>query len=54
MAEFRSTLETCQLKDLDFVGPKFTWWNMQKGVHFVKERLDRVLANNGWLDFFPI
>ena len=39
MVEFISTLEKCHLKDLSFVGPKFTWWNMQDGVHFIKERL---------------
>jgi hypothetical protein len=52
MVEF--ILEKCHLKDLGFVGPKFTWWNMQDGVHFIKERLDRVVANYGWLELFPI
>jgi hypothetical protein len=43
MAEFR--LEKCHLKDLGFVGPKFTWWNMQDGVH---------LLRRGWTGLWQI
>jgi hypothetical protein len=27
MEAFKDTLKTCQLIDLDFIGPKFTWTN---------------------------
>jgi exonuclease III len=53
MADFRAVLEKCQLEDLGYVGSHFTWWNMQEGDNFIKERLDRALANNKWMDFFP-
>jgi exonuclease III len=39
--------------DLGFRGPKFTWNNGQKGDAFIKERLDRVVANAGWCTIFP-
>ena len=36
------------LKDLGFVGKKFTWKGRRHGG-FVLERLDRAVANNQWL-----
>jgi ribonuclease HI/exonuclease III len=53
MADFRAALESCQLEDLGYVGSHFTWWNMQEGDNFIKERLDRALANYKWMDLFP-
>ena len=31
MAAFQKTLEECDLTDLGFIGPKFTWSNCQEG-----------------------
>jgi exonuclease III len=53
MKEFRDTLSCCNLHDLGFVGPKFTWNNMREGDYFIKERLDRVFANESWQEKFP-
>jgi hypothetical protein len=53
MEAFKNTLEYCQLSDLGFSGPKFTWCNHRDGAHFTKERLDRATANNGWCDLIP-
>jgi hypothetical protein len=51
MKNFKSTLEHCQLSDLGFSGPNFTWCNQWDGPHFTKERLDRVVANREWFVF---
>lgn len=53
MRAFQQTLEFCGLTDLGFVGPKFTWSNCQEGDAFIKERLDRRVANFAWKNFFP-
>lgn len=38
--------------DLGCTGNRFTWENRQKGKAFIKERLDRFLANRNWLVAF--
>jgi exonuclease III len=53
MAAFRQTLESCKLTNLGYRGPKFTWSNCQEGSNFIKERLDREVANAKWMDLFP-
>ena len=53
MQDFRDTLTSCNLHDLGFVGPKFTWNNMREGEFFIKERLDRIFANENWQTIFP-
>jgi exonuclease III len=54
MRNFVNTLVSCQLEDLGHWGARFTWSNMQHDGEFVKERLDRALATNGWREFFPM
>lgn len=49
---FRECLEDCQLTDLGFTGPKFTWNNKQVGEDNVRVRLDRVVANGQFLEIF--
>ena len=44
MEGFRSAVNACYFKDLGFIGPKFTWCNMQERDDRVYLRLDRVLA----------
>lgn len=48
MKDFQSTLIGCELVDLGYRGPKFTWNNGRGGDDFIQERLDRVVANEGW------
>ena len=53
MEDFHSTLDFCDLVDLGFRGPKFTWNNGREDGVFVQKHLDRVVANDGWRNFFP-
>lgn len=52
MDGFRNALNECQLGDLGFNGPKFTWSNRRSDDMFIKERLDRAVANQGWCTLF--
>lgn len=45
---FNHCIDVCQLVDLGYNGPTFTW---KKGD--LRERLDRALANTRWQDLFP-
>jgi hypothetical protein len=45
MVLFRNVLEDCGLSDLGFLGSKFTWSNGHHDDTFMKERLDRAVAN---------
>ncbi|XP_057452996.1 uncharacterized protein LOC130744851 [Lotus japonicus] len=48
MRRFRLCMDRCQLSDMGFKGPPFTWeW---RGV---KERLDRGTCNLDWLEAYP-
>ncbi|XP_059446325.1 uncharacterized protein LOC132177864 [Corylus avellana] len=49
---FQQAMEACQLYDLGFVGPKFTWSNKREEGHFIMERLDRAIANPKWMQSF--
>ncbi|CAN1146936.1 hypothetical protein LINPERHAP2_LOCUS15567 [Linum perenne] len=46
-AEFRDCIRDCNLFDMGFTGPKFTWFRRK-----LKERLDRCLANTDWVNLF--
>ena len=52
MAQFREVLEECNLCDLEFIGLKYTWNNGREDDGFIKERLDRAVANLGWCCLF--
>jgi hypothetical protein len=53
MEAFQTTLDDCRLMDLGYRGKKFTWNNGREGEEFIKERLDRVVANKEWCAIFP-
>lgn len=44
---FASTMDECNLLDIGFNGPKFTWTNKRK-TNPIYERLDRGWANVEW------
>ena len=50
MEGFRLAVNACSFKDLGFIGPKFTWCNMQEGDDRVYLRLDRAFAMQSWID----
>ena len=52
MRLFRDCLEDCQLVDLGFCGPKYTWNNKQHGDSNIRVRLDRAVANGHFLQLF--
>ncbi|XP_059446456.1 2-oxoglutarate-dependent dioxygenase 19-like [Corylus avellana] len=53
MRDFQLALEYCDLSDLGYRGPKFTWINCREDQAFIKECLDRGFANPSWREFFP-
>lgn len=55
MERFRDALADCMLEDLGFMGDVFTWRNHHHRVdEYVKERLDRAVANIEWRRIFPL
>uniref|UniRef100_A0A2N9H5A8 CCHC-type domain-containing protein n=1 Tax=Fagus sylvatica TaxID=28930 RepID=A0A2N9H5A8_FAGSY len=53
MSEFKNCLNACNMIDLGFSGPKFTWSNCHDVSSLIMERLDRALANPDWRILFP-
>jgi hypothetical protein len=50
MTDFRSALEECNLGDLGFIGPRFTWTNKRTDGGLTLVCLDRAVANEGWCE----
>lgn len=50
---FNRMMEDLYLEDIGFKGQMFTWTNNRRGGERIKERLDRVLANQAWCARFP-
>ncbi|KAK3204864.1 hypothetical protein Dsin_018910 [Dipteronia sinensis] len=53
MLVFRQAVDDCDLIDLGFHGPMFTWNNKRDGRNNIQERLDRILVDHQWTDKFP-
>uniref|UniRef100_A0A2N9J763 CCHC-type domain-containing protein n=1 Tax=Fagus sylvatica TaxID=28930 RepID=A0A2N9J763_FAGSY len=53
MAEFRNCINACNMIDLGFSGPKFTWSNCHDINSLIMEWLDRAFANPNWRILFP-
>ncbi|CAN0904445.1 hypothetical protein LINGRAHAP2_LOCUS23096 [Linum grandiflorum] len=51
-ADFRSFIYNNGLMDLGYVGDQFTWSNMLREGHEIKERLDRALCSVRWKETF--
>ncbi|KAF5472200.1 hypothetical protein F2P56_008937 [Juglans regia] len=52
MENFKRVLEKGNLLDLKWVGSKFTWSNRHKDASFMKEGLDKAVANPTWVQLF--
>jgi exonuclease III len=48
MEQFRDAIEACNLRDLGFIGARYTWSNGRHDEYFVSKRLDRAVANMQW------
>jgi exonuclease III len=54
MDKFKEALEFCELHDLGFTGDPFTWRNhSHDSALYIRERLDRAVANETWCMRFP-
>ncbi|KAA3472533.1 reverse transcriptase [Gossypium australe] len=53
MAAFREALDECQLVDMGFQGTWFTWERRNLPETNIKERLDRGVINEKWMNLFP-
>ncbi|XP_062145461.1 uncharacterized protein LOC133852722 [Alnus glutinosa] len=45
-------LEDCELCDLGYIGPQFTWTNGCSDANYTLERLDWGVANSAWFNLF--
>ncbi|XP_030929600.1 uncharacterized protein LOC115955566 [Quercus lobata] len=46
--EFKECLDECNMLDLGFTGPKYTWMNCRPITSLILERIDWCFANPGW------
>ena len=46
--EFKECLDLCNLLDLGFSSPKFTWSNLRQVTDLIVERIDRCFGNPSW------
>lgn len=51
---FTEAVNDSGLMDLGYKGSEFTWERSRGSIDWVKERLDRGLANNDWKRMFPL
>ena len=45
---FKDCLDICNMVDIGFNGPRFTWTNKRDANCFIKERIDRYFMNPSW------
>lgn len=53
MQAFKEACQNCDLKDLGFKGPKFSWWNNRDEEAHIQCRLDHNVATTNWINSFP-
>ena len=51
--EFKDCIDACNVIDLGFAGPKFTWTNKRPISDLILERIDRCFASLEWRLLFP-
>ena len=52
MDDFRKVVDYCGFQDLGYIGPNFTWCNMQERENRKYLRLDRAFATPEWIGKF--
>nr|XP_023928564.1 uncharacterized protein LOC112039890 [Quercus suber] len=50
---FKECLDRCNMVDLGFAGPRFTWTNKREVSALIQERIDRFFVNPEWWHLFP-
>nr|XP_023927904.1 uncharacterized protein LOC112039281 [Quercus suber] len=50
---FKDCLDKCNMVDLGFSGPRFTWTNGREILDLIQERIDRFFVNPDWYLKFP-
>uniref|UniRef100_A0A803L736 Reverse transcriptase zinc-binding domain-containing protein n=1 Tax=Chenopodium quinoa TaxID=63459 RepID=A0A803L736_CHEQI len=53
MDAFRNTVDDCGMRDMGFKGSVFTWRKGTNPETYIRERLDRFLADGEWCSMFP-
>ena len=53
MDRFKEVIDVCGLKDIGFIGPRFTWLYQNFDGSQIRERLDLALATCDWMGMFP-
>ncbi|XP_021836918.2 uncharacterized protein [Spinacia oleracea] len=53
MDAFRGAVDVCGLRDMGYKGSCFTWKRGKTPETFIRERLDRFLADTEWCNLFP-
>ena len=54
MTGFREALDACWLKDLGYVGNKFTWVRSKYNSVVTQARLDRAIASQEWCELMKV
>lgn len=52
MLDFKKVLTECELRDLGFTSPMFTWCNKTGGLSTISEWLDLFVANSIWCQLY--
>lgn len=53
MVQFNNCINYCGLKELDFIGPVFTWLYQRGEGYQIREQLDRAVVSSDWSLLFP-
>lgn len=51
--EFKDCLDSCNMIDLGFIGPRFTWTNKSPISNLILEKIDICFANPDWRIMYP-
>ena len=51
--QFKECLDACNMIDLGFLGPRFTWTNRRDIQALIQERIDRFFVNPQWCLMYP-
>ena len=49
----KECMDDCNMMDLGFSGPKYTWTNKRELGNLIQCRLDRCWVNPGWKELYP-